>query len=58
MFGRATDTGGNIEGLHDQHDSPAALLVDECKSIRPDRGPSAICYFESVFLDIPGAVCG
>jgi hypothetical protein len=36
LFGRATDTGGNIEGLHDQPDSPAGLLVDECKSIRPE----------------------
>jgi hypothetical protein len=36
MFGRATDTGGNIEGLHDQPDSPAGLLADECKSIRPE----------------------
>jgi phage terminase large subunit len=36
LFGRATDTGGNIEGLHDQPDSPAALLVDEAKSIRPE----------------------
>jgi hypothetical protein len=36
MFGRATDTGGNIEGLHDQPDSPAGLLVDEAKSIRPE----------------------
>ena len=36
LFGRATDTGGNIEGLHDQPDSPAGLLVDECKSIRAD----------------------
>jgi hypothetical protein len=33
LFGRATDTGGNIEGIHDQPDSPAALLVDEVKSI-------------------------
>jgi hypothetical protein len=33
LFGRATDAGGNIEGLHDQVDSPAALLVDEAKSI-------------------------
>ena len=23
LFGRATDTGGNIEGIHDQPDSPA-----------------------------------
>jgi hypothetical protein len=36
LFGRATDAGGNIEGLHDQPDSPAALLVDEAKSIRPE----------------------
>jgi hypothetical protein len=36
LSGRATDTGGNIEGLHDQPDSPAGLLVDECKSIRPE----------------------
>jgi hypothetical protein len=33
LFGRATDTGGNVEGIHDQPDSPAALLVDEAKSI-------------------------
>jgi hypothetical protein len=33
LFGRATDTGGNIEGIHNQVDSPASLLVDECKSI-------------------------
>jgi hypothetical protein len=36
LSGRATDTGGNIEGLHDQPESPAGLLVDECKSIRPE----------------------
>jgi hypothetical protein len=36
LFGRATDAGGNIEGLHDQPDSPAGLLVDEAKSIRPE----------------------
>jgi phage terminase large subunit len=36
LFGRATDTGGNIEGLHDQPDSPGGLLVDEAKSIRPE----------------------
>jgi predicted AAA+ superfamily ATPase len=27
------DTGGNIEGIHDQPDSPAALLCDEVKSV-------------------------
>jgi hypothetical protein len=36
MFGRATDTGGHIEGIHDQVDSPAALLVDEVKSVADD----------------------
>jgi phage terminase large subunit len=36
LFGRATDTSGNIEGLHDQSESPAAILVDEAKSIRDD----------------------
>lgn len=36
LFGRATDTGGNIEGIHDQFDSPASLLVDEAKSISND----------------------
>jgi hypothetical protein len=30
LFGRPTATGGNIEGIHDQVDSPASLLVDEC----------------------------
>jgi hypothetical protein len=33
LFGRATDTSGNIEGIHDQFESPAALLVDEAKTI-------------------------
>jgi hypothetical protein len=36
MFGRSTDAGGNIEGLHDQPDSPASLLVDEAKTISDD----------------------
>ena len=36
LFGRSTDTGGHIEGLHDQVGSLAGLLVDECKSIRPE----------------------
>jgi hypothetical protein len=36
LFGRATDTSGNIEGLHDQSESPAAILVDEAKSIRDE----------------------
>jgi phage terminase large subunit len=36
LFGRATDTGGHIEGIHDQAGSPAALLVDEAKSISSD----------------------
>jgi hypothetical protein len=29
LFGRSSDTGGRIEGLHDDVDSPASLLVDE-----------------------------
>jgi hypothetical protein len=36
LFGRSTDSGGRIEGLHDDVDSPAALLVDEAKSIHPE----------------------
>ena len=36
LFGRATDTSGNIEGPHDQPNSPAAILVDEAKSIRDE----------------------
>src|SRR5258708_10784349 len=34
LFGPATHTSGNIEGLHNLPDSPAAILVDEAKSIR------------------------
>jgi hypothetical protein len=37
LFGRATDTGGHIEGIHDHPESPAGLLVDECKSIADGR---------------------
>ena len=36
LFGRATDTSGNIEGLHDQPESPAAIPVDEAKSIHDE----------------------
>src|SRR5262249_23586032 len=36
LFGRASDVGGNIEGIHDQHRSPAGLLIDEAKSIRDE----------------------
>jgi hypothetical protein len=32
LFGRATDPGGNIEGIHDQVGSPASLLIDEAKT--------------------------
>ena len=35
-FGRASDVGGNIEGIHDQQGSPVALLIDEAKTIRDD----------------------
>jgi len=34
LFGRASDVSGNIEGMHDQVGSPAALLIDEAKTIR------------------------
>jgi hypothetical protein len=34
LFGRASDVGGNIEGIHDQAGSPAGLLIDEAKTIR------------------------
>jgi phage terminase large subunit len=36
LWGRSTDSGGRIEGLHDEVDSPASLLVDEAKSILPE----------------------
>jgi hypothetical protein len=36
LYGRASDVAGNIEGVHNQFESPAALLVDEAKSIRPE----------------------
>jgi hypothetical protein len=34
LFGRASDVSGNIEGIHDQVGSPAALLIDEAKIIK------------------------
>ena len=36
LFGRASDVGGNIEGIHDQRESPAGLLIDEAKTIRDE----------------------
>src|SRR5215470_377876 len=36
MFGRSSDVAGFVEGIHDQHGSPAGLLIDEAKSIRDD----------------------
>lgn len=33
LFGRSSDVAGFVEGIHDQVASPAALLVDEAKSI-------------------------
>jgi hypothetical protein len=36
LFGRATDMGGNIEGIHDQVGSPASLLIDEAKTVDGD----------------------
>jgi hypothetical protein len=36
LFGRASDVGGHIEGIHDQAGSPAGLLIDEAKTIRTE----------------------
>ena len=36
LFGRSSDVAGFVEGVHDQHGSPAGLLIDEAKSIRDD----------------------
>jgi hypothetical protein len=36
VFGRSSDVAGFVEGIHDQHGSPAGLLIDEAKSIRDD----------------------
>ena len=36
LFGRSSDSGGRVEGLHDEPGSPAAILVDECKSVLPE----------------------
>ena len=35
-IGRASDVAGFVEGIHDQHGSPAGLLIDEAKSIRDE----------------------
>lgn len=36
LFGRASDVGGNIEGIHDQSGSAAGLLIDAAKTIRAE----------------------
>ena len=36
VFGRSSDVAGFVEGIHDQHGSPAGLLIDEAKSIRDE----------------------
>ena len=36
LFGRSPGESGNVEGLHDQPGSPAAILCDEAKSIRDE----------------------
>jgi hypothetical protein len=33
LYGRASDVAGFVEGIHDQHGSPAGLLIDEAKSL-------------------------
>jgi len=60
LFGRATDTGGNIEGVHNQVDSPAALLVDECKSIHDDvLDALSRCHTQfRLFMSSTGAAFG
>ena len=36
LFGRASDVGGYIEGIHNQVGSPAGLLIDEAKTLKAD----------------------
>jgi hypothetical protein len=36
LYGRSSDVAGFVEGIHDQTGSPAAILADECKSIRDE----------------------
>jgi len=36
LYGRGSDVAGFVEGIHDQHGSPAGLLIDEAKSIRDE----------------------
>jgi len=36
LYGRASDVAFFVEGIHDQHGSPAGLLIDEAKSIRDE----------------------
>lgn len=52
LFGRASDVGGNIEGIHDQRGSPAGLLIDEAKN-DPGRDSG---YAVAVSCNVP-AVC-
>jgi hypothetical protein len=35
-FGRSTDSGGHVEGIHVQVGSPASLLIDEAKTVDED----------------------
>jgi hypothetical protein len=36
LYGRASDVASFVEGIHDQHGSPAGLLIDEARSIRDE----------------------
>jgi hypothetical protein len=60
LFGRATDTGGNIEGIHDQPDSPAALLCDEVKSVADDVLEALECWSTHfrLFMSSTGQAAG
>jgi hypothetical protein len=36
LFGRSTDVAGHIEGIHNRFESPAALLIDQAKTVVDD----------------------
>jgi hypothetical protein len=60
LFGRASDVSGNIEGVHDQFESPAALLIDEAKSITDDILDTLECCHTTfrLFMSSTGPAAG
>jgi hypothetical protein len=54
LFGRSSDVAGFVEDIHDQHGSPAGLLIDEAKSIRDNihRYPGAMPYYFSALYEL------